>query len=250
MNKKTCVIINDFTTCAEIALGIQMPVLRDMGAEVLPVPSKLLSYPLCREDAVALNTTDFATQMINNWIASGEGFDAVLTGFIPDASLSELAAELCATQKKLGARIFIDPVLGDNGHAYKSIKPENLAAMKKLLKEADYCLPNYTEACLLTDTEYREGGVNAEEISELLSSLVEMGASNPIITGALVDGKTVVALKTNNEVKLIEYEQVKGNVSGTGDRFAALFVGFMLKGDSPEQAIRKAEEKVTEFLKG
>lgn len=35
---KTIVVVNDFTTCEEIALGIQMPILRD----ILNAPPKMV----------------------------------------------------------------------------------------------------------------------------------------------------------------------------------------------------------------
>lgn len=84
---KSIAIINDFTTCEEIALGIQMPILREMGHKVFPIPSKILNYPLCVEGAVELETVDFAKGMFNFFLNRKDKIDAVLTGFIPAVEL-------------------------------------------------------------------------------------------------------------------------------------------------------------------
>ncbi len=100
---KNCVVINDFTTCSEIALGIQMPIFRELGIECLPVPTKMLSYPLCNETSVALSTFSFAKSMIDSWTKAGDTFDAVLTGFIPDVELVDIVAEFLIKQEEWGA---------------------------------------------------------------------------------------------------------------------------------------------------
>lgn len=249
MGKKTCVIINDFTTCEEIALGIQMPILREKGVEVFPVPTKLLSYPLCRQDAVALSTVDFAKEMLNNWISSGEVFDMVLTGFIPDTELSEEVRKFCLFQKNKGAVIIVDPVFGDYGHAYKSVRPENIEAIKRLLGVADYCLPNYTEACLLTGIEYTEDGIEKDEAAGLLNALMDFGVKNPVVTGVHVKGISGVIMLSAGEATVIPYTEVSGGFPGTGDRFAAHFAVGLIKGESIENAINRAETIITELLK-
>lgn len=246
---KKCVVINDFTTCSEIALGIQMPILRELGIECLPVPTKMLSYPLCNETSVALSTFNFAKSMIDSWTKAGDTFDAVLTGFIPDVELVDIVAEFLIKQKERGAIIIVDPVMGDNGHAYKSVTSGYIEAMKRLVSIADVILPNYTEACILTGTEYEEA-VSGNTVNKLLCCLQELGAKTPVITGVFADGKDVIAcLLKEKGMTCTGFERVGGQPFGTGDRFAAVLTGMLLKDKSMEEAISEAADSVTAFLK-
>lgn len=261
---KTAIVINDFTTCEEIALGIQMPILRDMGHKVLPIPSKMLSYPLCVEGAAALETVDFAKEMLAFFLNRNDKIDAVLTGFIPSVELTLETRKFCKKQQNNGAIICVDPVFGDNGKPYKSVKPENIEAVKGLLKVADFCFPNYTEACILTGTEYK--GVTAEpsdngennnfgmtstEALELLLKLKELGAKTPIVTGCVVDSTDVIIyLNESNSLVTVKYKRVNGHLAGTGDRFAAGVVGGLLKGEDIGEAIVRTSGEITARIQG
>lgn len=255
---KTVVVINDFTTCEEIALGIQMPILRDMGHKVLPIPSKLLSYPLCVEGAAALETVDFAKEMLSFFLNRQDKIDAVLTGFIPSIELVSEVKEFCKTRKSDGTIICVDPVFGDNGKAYKSVKPENIEAIKGLLSVADYCFPNYTEACILTGSEYKgvtaeqaegvndKNGMTSSEALKLLLSLRALGAATPIVTGCIVDNEDVIIyLDADNKLGTVTYRRVMGHLAGTGDRFAAGLVGGLLNGETLSEAVSRTSEEIT-----
>lgn len=258
---KTVAIINDFTTCEEIALGVQMPILRAMGHKVLPIPSKILDYPLCVDGAVELETVEFAKSMFASITNRNDKIDAVLSGFIPSVDLASKTKEFCEAQKSRGALIFVDPVFGDNGKAYKSVKPENIEAQKELLKVADYCFPNYTEACLLTGVEYKgitsgdsagfsyengEYGMTSSEARNLLIKLKAFGVKIPIVTGCIVEGRDAIAyLSEGNELAIVEYERINGHLPGTGDRFAAGVVGRLGNDESLLEAISKTAIEIS-----
>lgn len=245
---KTIAVINDFTTCEEIALGIQMPILRDMGHKVFPIPSKILNYPLCVEGAVELETVGFAKEMFSFFIKRNDKIDAVLTGFIPSVELVSETKEFCLQQKSNGSLIFVDPVFGDNGKAYKSVKPENIEAIKDLLSVADYCFPNYTEACILTETTYKPA-MTSEEAGELLFKLKSLGAKNPIVTGCIVNNKDVIVfLDETGDFCSVEYERINGHLAGTGDRFAAGVVGGLVNGENLKEAIGRTAKEISERI--
>ena len=46
----------------------------------------------------------------------------------------------------------VDPAMGDDGKLYPVFDDSIVEAMKKLVAHATLITPNYTEACLLTDT--------------------------------------------------------------------------------------------------
>ena len=50
--------------------------------------------------------------------------------------------------------------------------------MKHLIAVADVCYPNYTEACFLTDTPFKDEGISEDEAKDLLLKLKEQRCWN------------------------------------------------------------------------
>ena len=210
-----------------------------------------MNYPLCVEGAVELETVGFAKDMFAFILNKKEKIDAVLTGFIPSVELVSETKTFCIEQKSNGSLIFVDPVFGDNGKAYKSVKPENIEALRDLLFVADYCFPNYTEACLLTGVVYDDSGMTAQDAKDLLLKLKAFGAKNPIITGCIVNNKDVIVfLDENDELCVVEYERFNGHLVGTGDRFAAGVTGRLCDGVNLEKSIRETAVEISEKARG
>lgn len=75
----------------------------------------------------------------------------------------------------------VDPAMADNGSLNPGFDAAFVESMKELCMQADYIIPNITEACLLTDTEYLEEYDYNYTIS-LLAKLTTMGCRNVILT--------------------------------------------------------------------
>ena len=76
---------------------------------------------------------------------------------------------------KPSCKNIVDPAMADNGKLYIGFNEAYVEAMKSLCGIADYVLPNITEACFLTDTEYKET-YNEEYIDLLLKKTSKLGA--------------------------------------------------------------------------
>ena len=55
--------------------------------------------------------------------------------------------------------------------------------MTSLCSLADIILPNITEACFMTDTEYVDGVQTKDYVEELLNKLLDLGVGSVILTG-------------------------------------------------------------------
>ena len=64
--------------------------------------------------------------------------------------------------------------MGDYGKPYPTYTEEMCGEMKKLVEFADILTPNVTEACVLTDTPYKEKW-KIEEIQEMAEKIHKMG---------------------------------------------------------------------------
>jgi pyridoxine kinase len=114
--------------------------------------------------------------------------------------------------------------------------------MKSLVFEADYILPNITEACLLTDTEYPEAYDEAF-IDNLINKLLSCGAKNIVLTGvSFSEGKTGVIVYDENGRQYYEHKKIANGCHGTGDVYASAFVGAQLQGKKTFDAAKIAAD--------
>lgn len=64
--------------------------------------------------------------------------------------------------------VVVDPIMGDEGKLYNGMTDNNVAIMRKLSSYADILIPNFTEACFLTN---RCNGVQREHNKKLNNGL-------------------------------------------------------------------------------
>ena len=82
---------------------------------------------------------------------------------------------------------------------------------------ADLTFPNYTEAALLAEMEYREEGISWDEAKELLNRLRKLGARSVLVTSCRCEGtNSVVGYNADeDEYFRLEYEEIPGLFHGT-----------------------------------
>lgn len=85
------------------------------------------------------------------WKELGFSFDCISTGFITSEEQAALIASYCSEQKQRGTRVFVDPIMGDNGKLYNGVSKQTVAHMRHLCQVADVMMPNFTEATFLAD---------------------------------------------------------------------------------------------------
>jgi hypothetical protein len=102
--------------------------------------------------------------------------------------------------------------------------------MAKLCGKADVIVPNLTEACFMTHTEYREDWDEAY-IREVLNKLAALGAKRVVLTGiCFEEGKTgFVGMDTaTGEFFTNGHEKISASYHGTGDIFSSTAVGALI----------------------
>ena len=109
-------------------------------------------------------------------------------------------------------------------------------------------LPNITEACLLTDTEFRTEYDRAY-IDGLLAKLRALGCRNIVMTGVSYEaGKTGVVVMEKGEYAYYEHERIAKGCHGTGDIYASAFVGAIMRGKTAYEAAKIAADYVKECI--
>ena len=216
-------LINDMCGFGKVALSAMMPVLSHMGFRLHNLPTALVSNTLNYPDFFIHDTTDYVKKTLPIWDELGFTFDAVSTGFIVTEEEARIIAEFCERQAATGVRVFVDPIMGDNGSLYAGVPESTIALMRRLVAQAHIAMPNFTEACLLTGTPIdMEAGLTAEGATTLVDAMRGLGAKSVVITSTKVDGTNAVVGydAESGEYFTIPFDEVPVYFPGTGDIFS------------------------------
>ena len=229
---KQILLVNDLPGYGKVALAAMMPVLAHMGHITYNLPTALVSNTLDYGKFEIQDTTHFMRNTLKVWQELGFTFDAISTGFIVSHEQAELLSSYCSEKRKTGTKIFVDPIMGDEGHLYNGLTEDTVKEMRELARNADYMVPNYTEAALIAGAAYKAEGLTWEEAKALLNKLHAMSQGSVIITSAKVDGEDAVAGydAARDEYFLRTFTMVPIRFPGTGDIFSSIFMGEILNG--------------------
>ena len=124
--------------------------------------------------------------------------------------------------------------------------------MRTLIKSADIITPNITEASFLLGKEYKED-LNEEEIKEYLVGLGDLGPKISIITSVSSSrgNEYIDTVLYDREEKMFytySHKRINAFYCGTGDAFASLLIGWILRGESTEKALEKSCNFIAEAI--
>lgn len=248
---KHILLINDLPGYGKVALAAMMPVLSHMGHHLYNLPTALVSNTLDYGKFDILETTDYMKNSLAVWEELGFSFDAIATGFIVSEAQARLIADYCAAQRKKGTYIFVDPIMGDEGHLYNGVPDATVDHMRRLISVADCIVPNYTEAAFLAGVPYKSEGTSEEEMRQLIDALRRIGAGSVAVTSAKVDGEDAVAGydEVTGTYFILPFTQIPVRFPGTGDIFSSVLLGYLENGSPLRTSVQKAMDVVVELIR-
>lgn len=134
---------------------------------------------------------------------------------------------------KRNGKFIVDPVMGDGGKLYAHFDFHFVEKMRVLCEEADFILPNVTEACLLAGENYP---LSIERLpAEKIVGILRSPHTCPIVTGVEEGEENAVYYGEANGVSRYALPHAKGFFHGAGDVFAAAFTGCLARGKSKKK---------------
>lgn len=250
MKKSKILIVSDMCGYGKVAAAAQMPIFSYMGHDVFTLPTMLISNTFPYGKYAMLESTGYIVEALEKWNELGFRFDAITTGFMASERQAQMVAQYCREQAALGTAIYVDPVMGDYGKLYGGANDGTVRCMREMLSVAHLCFPNYTEACLLTNVEYKEKGITATEAKELVNKVRRIGSMSVIITSCIIDGEHSVVGYNHFSGKyfLLPYDEIPVQFPGTGDIFSSIIVGKLQDGDTLEHATRYAMDIIHSWI--
>ena len=248
--KKQILLINDLAGYGKVATAAMMPILSYMGHPVYNLPTALVSNTLDYGKFNIMDTTEYIQGVFPVWKELGFRFDAIATGFMASVKQARIIAEYCKEKAQRGTTVFVDPIMGDEGKLYNGVTEETVESMREMIGVADLIFPNYTEACFLTDSSFKEQGVTLEEAFDLTDRLRKMGSRSVLVTSMVIDGKHAVAgfNRESGEHFVLHYDEIPVHFPGTGDMFSAILIGRLLSGNQLKESTRHAMDALYKLI--
>ena len=242
--------IQDISCVGQCSLTVALPVISACGVETCVLPSAVLSTHTGGFTGFTFrDLTEDMPAICNHWQKEKIKFDAIYTGYLGSSKQVDYVKEIIRATAKDQSVAVIDPAMADNGKLYVGFDAAFVEAMKTLCAGADYLLPNITEACFLTETEYKTEYDRAY-VDLLIERLMALGCKNVILTGiSYTDGKTGVVVYENGVYSYYEHEKFPNSCHGTGDIYASAFVGALMRGKSAYHAAKIAADYTVECIK-
>ena len=250
MAYKRVLTIQDISCLGQCSLTVALPVLSACGVEACVLPSAVLSThtggfvnPHFRD------LTEDMMPICDHWVREGIRFDAICSGYLGSVRQIGYVRRIMEDTAAAGCVKVVDPAMADHGKLYKGFDDAFVEAMKDLAKEADYLIPNMTEAAMLSGMEYRET-YDERYVEALTEKLLSLGCRNLIITGVSYEpGKTGVLVTKKGQSRYYEHNKEYKNCHGTGDIFASAFVGTLMAGKDAFDAAKIAADFVVECIR-
>lgn len=238
---KRVAAINDLSGVGRCSLTVIIPSLSSMGIQVCPVPTAVLSAHTGFGEFVFRDLSDYIKPALEHYNKMGYKFDCVYTGFLGSEEQVDHCLEFFNSYKD--SLKVCDPVMGDDGKPYSTYTRLMCERMIELVRKANVITPNLTEAAMLLGEDYPKGIISSAKAKSWLARLSELGPKTVVITSvALGDGEfcNIGYDSEQSSFWKVSCDYVPAHYSGSGDMFASVLVGGLLKGDSLPIAINRA----------
>ena len=231
--------INDLSCVGKCSLTVTLPVLSACGITCDVLPTAVLStHTGGFENYTFRDLTEDVPAILKQWKELGLQFDYICSGYLGSIKQIDLVAKIKHEFLKENGKFIVDPVMGDGGTLYKGFTNDFIEKMRSLCREADFILPNLTEACYLADVPY---ALDAD--GEMLLEKLQTLCFRPIVTGIMKENAvSVFFTDEKGKKKRYSHENVEGFFHGAGDVFTSAFVACLAKGEREERAIALASE--------
>ncbi len=249
---KKIALINDLSGFGKCSLTAAIPVISVMGIQACPLPTAILTAQTGFGDYYCDDFTDRMDYFTEQWKQMDVSFDGIYSGYLANSLQMEKVFNFLEQFEQKDTLYLADPVMGDNGKGYDIFSEELLHGMRELTMRANVITPNLTELCLLAGEDYdfitthRQDKDYINRIQGICEKLlVKAKRSQTVMVTGIIhkkDDKEYVGnlAVSKKESFYVENPYTGKGFSGTGDLFASVICGSLVKGISVGEAIDKA----------
>ena len=153
--QKKIAVINDISGFGKCSVTAALPIISAMGVQCCPLPTAILSNHTEYPSYSFFDYTEHMENYMKEWKKLDLRFSGICTGFLGSERQIEIVEEFLSMFQEKETKVIVDPIMGDAGKTYETYTDELCERMHRLVEHADIITPNVTEACILTNTAYR-----------------------------------------------------------------------------------------------
>ena len=240
-NQKKIAVINDFSGFGRCSIAVSLPIISAMKIQCCPLITSVFSNHTGFEDYFFDDYTRNMEEYASKWKKLDLRFKGICTGFLGSAKQISIVEKFVKDFRTEDTVVVVDPVMGDYGKAYATYTEQMCSKMKEMIDFADILTPNLTEACILTDTEYRHEGWSEESVRELAIKLSGEGKRKVVITGIYMEDYIGNYIYEQGKYETMIKSHIVGEErSGTGDIFSSIIVADAVNGVDFKESVEKA----------
>ncbi|SMP61727.1 bifunctional hydroxymethylpyrimidine kinase/phosphomethylpyrimidine kinase [Anoxynatronum buryatiense] len=165
-------------------------------------------------------------------------------GMVSSAAIVEAIEEMLIKWRPVN--VVLDPVMVSKSN-HRLLQPQaEKALFEKLLPLAALVTPNLPEAEVMIGSSIQ----TLEEMEAAAQRIFRLGPKAVLVKGGHYTGEAVDILYDGNEMRRITCDRIPGkNTHGTGCTLSSAITVYLSRGDSLEQAVRKAKAYVSEGIR-
>lgn len=240
--------IHDMSGFGRCSLTVAIPVLSAMGVQCCPLPTAFLSTHTGGFTGFTfLDMTEEMPKVAAHWQELDLRFHAIYSGFLASERQIGIVSDFIRTFRRSDTLVVIDPVMGDDGKAYQTYTSALCSGMTHLAELADVITPNLTEAAFLLGRPYDQLPQEEAGLQELVRELGLHGRRSVVLTGvSLSPGKTGAMCfdAKTSRTETVQVDMIAHPLLGTGDIFASVLTGALVRGDTLFSAAAQAADFV------
>ena len=249
---KRIITVQDISCVGKCSLTVALPVISAMGVETCVLPTAVLSNHTAFSNFTFRDLTSDISLICDQWKKEKLHFDAIYTGYLGSIEQIDLIIQLIKDFGGKDTITIVDPCMADNGKLYSGFTPEFAKNMAKLCSMADVIVPNMTEAAYLLGIPYKENLYDKEYIEDILKKLSLTGAKKVVLKGVqFSDDKIGIAAydSLTQNYSWYFHQKISKSFHGTGDIFASVLTGALMRNLSLEESYKLAADFVVESIK-
>ncbi len=247
-NQKKIAVINDYSGFGRCSLAVELPIISALKVQCCPLPTSIFSNHTGFESFYMEDFTEKMLPYMKEWKKLDLAFSGISTGFLGSAKQIDIVRCFIEKFKSKDTIVIIDPVMGDYGNIYTTYTKDMCTRMKELVHYADILTPNLTEACILTDTPYKDK-FKMSEITDIAKALSDDGPSKVVITG--ISQKSFICnlcYEKGLPPVVVKSHKIGCERSGTGDVFAAIISADAVNGVDFSVSVKKASRFIKKCI--
>ena len=248
-HQKKIAVINDFCGFGRCSIAASLPIISALKIQCCPLPTSVFSNHTGFDSFHFTDYTQHMNPYIDEWVKLDLHFSGILTGFLGSPEQIHIVKRFLELFKEDSNITVIDPVMGDYGNLYPTYSPKLAEQMSSLVPYADILTPNLTEACILTNTEYKKD-ISEKELENICEKLSSMGPKKIVISGLERDNDLEnFIFEQGKNPQIIREHKVGPCRSGTGDVFSSIIAADAVNGVDFTDSVKHASSFIAKVLR-